>query len=140
MKKKEEFPGAQVARPGAEQWEMAEELHMMQRPPLQCHDSEECCTNSLTSSDHFTLQCMATTTKLFTKRICAKKKLNHTFFNFFFYRMWYQSLLSRVQWMTEVETCLPGHSTSETDSQGYRKELRCSVWSPRGPSVPSERS
>lgn len=33
----------------------------------------------------------------------------------------------------EGETCLPGHSTSETDSQGDAKELRCSAWSPRGP-------
>lgn len=33
------FPGAQVARPRLGQREMAEELHMMQCPLLQCHDS-----------------------------------------------------------------------------------------------------
>lgn len=38
----------------------------------------------------------------------------------------------------QEETCLPGHSTSETDSQGDGKELRCSAWGPQGPSVPSE--
>lgn len=58
MEKKQEerrrFPGAQVARPEAEQWEMAEELHMMQCPPLQCHDSEESRTN--TSLTRFTPQ------------------------------------------------------------------------------------
>lgn len=36
-----------MAWPRAEQWEMAEKLHMMQRPPLVCHDSEERGTNSL---------------------------------------------------------------------------------------------
>lgn len=45
-----------MAGPWAEQWEIAEELHMMQCPPPQCHDRKESCINSLHSSDHFTLQ------------------------------------------------------------------------------------
>lgn len=48
-----------MARPGAEQWEMAEELHMMQCPPLQCHDSEESCTHSLTSTPLTISSCAA---------------------------------------------------------------------------------
>lgn len=38
----------------------------------------------------------------------------------------------------QEETCLPGHSASEADSQGDGKELRCSARGPGGPSVPSE--
>lgn len=58
-RKRRRFPGDQVARPGAEQWEMAEELHMMQRPPLLCHDSEESCTNSFTSTPQTISYCSA---------------------------------------------------------------------------------
>lgn len=74
-------------------------------------------------SDHFILQCIATAIK-------PLKKLKETEMAFYkmkhalvFFNLWYQSVLSR---MTEEETCLRGHSTSETDSQGAGKEL----WSP----------
>lgn len=32
----------------------------------------------------------------------------------------------------QEETCLPGHSTSETDSEGDGRELRCSTGVPSG--------
>lgn len=74
------FPGAQVARPGAEQRDMAEEQHMMQRPPLQCHDSEESCTNSLTFT-HLTISyCGARlqpTNAFYTRTRMALKTLKH---------------------------------------------------------------
>lgn len=44
---------------------------------------------------------------------------------------------------TNGETCLPGHSTSETDSQGDENELGSAGaqrGAPGGPSVLSERS
>lgn len=44
-------PGAGTDRPWAEQWETAEELHMMQCPPSQRHGSE---MHKHGSSDHFT--------------------------------------------------------------------------------------
>lgn len=141
------FPGAQVARPGAEQWEMAEELHMMQRPPLQCHGSEESCKSSHTSNSpdpfHTVVHHCQHQTPLQKKKTGWPEK--H-----------WSMLLCRVLRGRDFSLCCPGRSGWQRgrnmftwpfhlrDWQPGRwegaLELSCSVWSPQGPSVPSERS
>lgn len=140
--------------PGAEQREMEEKLHMMQRPPLRCHDSKESYWEPphIYSSDHFLRRCPTATNKPLSTRSrlaftqknpgesagtgsCAGARRTGGRED-----GEEDSVVQDAVEDRDAETCLPGHSTSETDSQGDEKELRCSLSSPRGPSVPSERS
>lgn len=117
-----------MAWPRAEQWEMAEEPHMMQRPPLQCHDSEESRTNILTSSDRFILLMHDYNhgTPLQEKH-CSPINTGTCSWCWFFRGSGLSLYCPGRVDGREGETCLPGHSTSETDSQGDGKELWSSV-------------
>lgn len=124
-KSRRRVPGAQVAQPWAEQREMAEELRLMQHSSFSCHDGEESCNGilafTLTASDN--------------RATCSRNQTGTR------WSLWAVAPVSAVQAAgggRQEETCLPGHSTSETDSEGVRRELRCSTGGPWGPSVPFE--